>query len=168
MRHIIKKQDSFLRVTKRVISLRGNVDEIFFSQLYAEVDTNYSITNTVFYKISNRIDKLHRSFKHYEKLFKGDEFSIVFVISATRENKELIKGPLTISKEITSYFSIFIPYKKFDLFSEQMSYILDYIAEGIIFVFNKYKTDPSGVKESIEKVKKLIADDPEKYQKWKT
>jgi hypothetical protein len=47
-----------------------------------------------------------------------------------------------------------------------MNYILDCIGQGIIFVFKKYKTDPAGIEEVMNKMKALIASDPEKYQKW--
>jgi len=47
-----------------------------------------------------------------------------------------------------------------------MCYVLDNIAQGIIFIFNKYKTDSTGVQEVTDKLKALIVSDPEKYRKW--
>ncbi|OCG39805.1 RHS repeat domain-containing protein [Gilliamella sp. Bif1-4] len=79
---------------------------------------------------------------------------------------DFVKGPITYSKQKDVEFFIFIPYKDFDIFTEQMNYILDCIGQGIIFVFKKYKTDPIGVEEVMDKMKALIASDPEKYQKW--
>ncbi|HGA4729071.1 TPA: hypothetical protein ACISU1_004442, partial [Salmonella enterica subsp. enterica serovar Wangata] len=109
----------------------------------------------------------NKNLNHYEKLFKTDDFSIIFVISATRKSETLnVKGPTTKSKDKETYFSLFIPYREFSVFTIQISYVLDNIAEGIIFVLDKYKTDSSGVKESISEVKALIESDPEKYQKW--
>ncbi|CNC63846.1 Uncharacterised protein [Yersinia pseudotuberculosis] len=139
---------------------------IQFSQIYAEVDTSYDITNTVLTPLRHYLVMLNKNIMHYNKLFNADDYSIVFIISATRNDKELVKGPTTLSKKKKVEFVIFIPYKELKTFAEQMSYVLDYIAEGIIFVFNKYKTDPSGVKEAVEEVKKMIMDDPDKYQKW--
>lgn len=141
---------------------------IYFSQIYLEgEDTTFAVTNTLIHRLSQRLDVLNKKINHYDKLFKGEDFSVVFVISATRKKNTLeVKGPTTYSKDKETSFSLFIPYQEISSFIEQMNYVLDYIAEGIIFVFNKYKTDPSGVKEAIEEVKKLIAADPEKYQQW--
>jgi hypothetical protein len=112
------------------------------------------------------LDGLNKSIAHYDKLFKTDDYSIVFYISATREHKDFVKGAITCSKQKIVEFFIFIPYKEFDIFTEQMNYILDCIGQGIIFVFKKYKTDPAGIEEVMNKMKALIASDPEKYQKW--
>ncbi len=142
--------------------------KIYFSQIYLEgEDTTFLVTNTLIHRLSNQLDKLNKKINHYEKLFKTDDFSMIFVISATRKNEVLtVKGPTTKSKNKEIYFSLFIPYQEVNSFTEQTSYVLDYIVEGIISVLNKYKTDPSGVKEAVEAVKKMIMDDPEKYQKW--
>lgn len=139
---------------------------IQFSQIYAEVNTSYDITNTVLIPLTNRLDSLNKGIIHYENLFHSIDYSIVFIISATRQDKELVKGPTTCSKKKKTEFVIYVPYKEFKEFTEQIYYILDYIAEGIIFVFNKYKTDSSGIKDAVEEVKVLIANSPEKYQKW--
>jgi hypothetical protein len=47
-----------------------------------------------------------------------------------------------------------------------MHYILDFICEGVCFVFKKYKTDTSGVHESIQHIKDMVSNDPEKYKIW--
>ncbi|EBP9775095.1 hypothetical protein AH835_21380 [Salmonella enterica] len=141
---------------------------IYFSQIYLEgEDTTFPITNTLIHLLSHQLDSLDKKIKHYEKLFKGDNYSITFVISATRKDDKLnIKGPTTKSKDKETYFSLFIPYKDIDSVTDKIMYALNYIEEGVIFVFNKYKTDSSGVKEAMESVKKIFMDDPEKYQKW--
>ncbi|WMY92608.1 hypothetical protein [Snodgrassella communis] len=140
--------------------------KINFIQVYAEIDTSYDITNTVLIPLKKYLNGLNKSVVHYDKLFKTDDYRIVFYISATREHKDFVKGPKTYSKQKKVEFFIFLPYKEFDIFTQQMNYILDCIGQGIIFVFKKYKTDPTGVEEVMDKMKTLITSDPEKYQKW--
>ncbi|OCL28724.1 hypothetical protein [Gilliamella sp. wkB171] len=140
--------------------------KINFPFLWAEVGVYYEIRNTVFNPLIENLNKLNKTLPHYDKLFKTTDYDLFFTISATLENKDLVYGPLASSKRKVVNFSIFIPYKTFNCYTQQMFYMLDTIEEGIIFVFNKYKVDPSGVKEVFEKLKTLIAKDPEKYQKW--
>lgn len=140
--------------------------KIIFLQLYAEVEANYDITNTVLKPLRINLNELNKTLPYYDKLFKTTDYDLIFTISATQEHKDLVYGPLASSKRKEVLFTIFIPYKTFNSFTQQMFYILDNIAEGIIFVFNKYKTDPSEIKEVFETLKTLIAKDPERYQKW--
>ncbi|OCL22683.1 hypothetical protein [Gilliamella sp. wkB171] len=140
--------------------------KIDFLLLWAEVGIRYEITNTVLNPLIKNLNKLNKTLPHYDKLFKTTDYDLVFTISATQEHKNLVYGPLTLSKRKEVHFSIFIPYKTFSCYTQQMFYVLDTIAEGIIFVFNKYKVDPSGINEVFETLKTLIAKDPERYQKW--
>jgi len=141
--------------------------KVDFGQIYAEVGVSFGFTNTVLIELCERIDGLGRVFEHYKKLFKTDDFFVVFIISATMKHDTLsVKGPTTLSKHKTVEFALHIPYKKTDSFSEQMSYALNFVGEGIDFVFRKYKTDPTGICEIINEVKELICANPEKYEKW--
>ncbi|MCX8712213.1 hypothetical protein J3U57_06630 [Gilliamella sp. B3464] len=140
--------------------------KIDFLQLYAEVGVCYEITDAVLNPLIENLNELNKTLPHYDKLFKTTDYELVFTISATQEHKNLVYGPTTSSKNKVVYFTIFIPYKTFSCYKQQMFYVLDTLAEGIIFVFNKYKTDPLGIKEVFETLKTLIAKDPERYQKW--
>ena len=140
--------------------------KINFPLLWAEVGVRYEITNTVLNPLIENLNALNKTLPHYDKLFKTTDYDLFFIISATQEYKDLVKGPLASSKRKVVNFSIFIPYKTFSCYKQQMFYVLDTLAEGIIFVFNKYKTDPLGIKEVFETLKTLIAKDPERYQKW--
>ena len=140
--------------------------KIDFLQLYAEVGVCYEITDAVLNPLIENLNELNKTLPHYDKLFKTTDYELVFTISATQEHKNLVYGPTTSSKNKVVYFTIFIPYKTFSCYTQQMFYVLDTIAEGMIFVFNKYKVDPSGIKEVFETLKTLIAKDPERYQKW--
>jgi len=141
------------------------IEYMFLNQ---EPGVRYSMTDSVLDPLEEVLFNLDKRLAHFDKLWKGDDYRLVFTIGATTKN-DVIKfyGPLTLSKSRAVHFSIFIPYKTFPDYKSEIYYILDCLKEGIFFVFNKYKTDPSGVEEAIQKVKDLIATDPEKYRKWK-
>ncbi|WP_175691756.1 hypothetical protein [Burkholderia anthina] len=99
--------------------------EIGFGQIYPEVGAFFDFTNTVLVELNEGINSLKISFAHYIKLFSSDEFSVVFIISATKKSDALsVKGPTTLMKKKRVEFVLHIPYRKFESFSDQMDYAL--------------------------------------------
>jgi hypothetical protein len=116
--------------------------------------------------LCEKLDDIGASFAYYNKLFKTDDFSVIFYISAAKRSNLLIKGPTTLSKRKKIEFVIYIPYKNIDIFTEQMDYALDFVGQGVKFVFDKYKEDSSMIDGIVRQTKDLIRSDPEKYSKW--
>ncbi|ALB53205.1 hypothetical protein AB8W28_15055 [Cronobacter universalis] len=140
---------------------------IKFNQIYAEVGVNYNITNAVLNPLEEMLNSLNKKIQHYEKLFSGSDYTVVFIISATAKNEELVvKGPTTLSKKKKVEFVIFLPYKKIESFIDEITYILGHVCNGICEVLAKYKTDTEEVKEIFEEMKALILRDPERYKVW--
>ncbi|WP_105634586.1 hypothetical protein, partial [Cronobacter dublinensis] len=140
---------------------------IKFNQIYAEVGVNYSITNAVLNPLEEMLNSLDKKIQHYEKLFSGSDYTVVFIISATAKNEELtVKGPTTLSKKKKVEFVIFVPYKKIESFIDEITYILDHVCNGICEVLEKYKTDTEEVRDIFEQMKLSISKDPEKYKIW--
>ncbi|MDI7419840.1 hypothetical protein [Cronobacter turicensis] len=140
---------------------------IKFNQIYAEVGVNYNITNAVLNPLEEMLDSLDKKIQHYEKLFSGSDYTVVFIISATAKNEELVvKGPTTLSKKKKVEFVIFLPYKKIESFIDEITYILGHVCNGICEVLEKYKTDTEEVKEIFEEMKALILKEPERYKVW--
>ncbi|ELY3469367.1 hypothetical protein SMX26_004015 [Cronobacter universalis] len=140
---------------------------IKFNQIYAEVGVNYNITNAVLNPLEEMLNALDKKTQHYEKLFSGSDYTVVFIISATAKNEELVvKGPTTLSKKKKVEFVIFLPYKKIESFIDEITYILGHVCNGICEVLAKYKTDTEEVKEIFEEMKALILRDPERYKVW--
>ncbi|WP_083214539.1 MULTISPECIES: hypothetical protein [Burkholderia cepacia complex] len=141
--------------------------KISFGQIYPEVGASFDFTNTVLAELNDGINSLKGSFSHYAKLFSGDDFSVVFIISATKKSDALsVKGPTTLAKKKRVEFVLHIPYKQFESFSDQMDYALNFIGCGIKSTFDKYNSDSSGVVEIINRTKDVIRADPDKYMKW--
>lgn len=135
-----------------------------FVELYSEIDTSFDVTNATLIPLRFFLDSLGKKMPHYDKLFKGDKYTFILFILATRLNASLqIKGPRTLSKHREVEFFVDIPYRKFDNYADEMDYILDNVAQGIIFALKKYKTDPSGVQEVINILREMIKQNPEKY-----
>lgn len=141
--------------------------KVSFSQIYPEIDTSFDMTNTILKELSGEINDLNIVFEHYKKLFNTDDFFIVFIISATRKNPELVvKGPTTLPKKKKAEFVFHIPYRETTSFHEKIEYVLPFIENGIRFVFEKYKADSYKIKDAVNAVGALINADPEKYSKW--
>ncbi|ELY3838985.1 hypothetical protein SMX93_004351 [Cronobacter turicensis] len=140
---------------------------IKFNQIYAEVGVNYNITNAVLNPLEEMLNSLDKKIQHYEKLFSGSDYTVVFIISATAKNEELVvKGPTTLSKKKKVEFVIFLPYKKIESFIDEITYILGHVCNGICEVLAKYKADTEEVKEIFEEMKALILKEPERYKVW--
>lgn len=141
--------------------------KIRFGQIYPEIGVSFKFTNTVLNALREKLDGLGRVFGHYRKLFDVEDFSVVFIISATTKHDALVvKGPTTLPKRKEVEFVLHIPYQAAASFADQMAYALDFVGEGIGIVFDKYKTDSSGVGEIVAELKDSIRDDPDKYAKW--
>ena len=135
-----------------------------FGQIYPEVGARFSLPGTLLTLLRSRLDELQKEIKHFKNKFPEDDFSIVFIISATRKKDRVeAKGPTYLHKRREIEFAVHIPYKEMPEFDEKISYVLNQIAEGIISVLNKYKTDSSGIKEVIQDVVRIVQQNPDKY-----
>jgi hypothetical protein len=140
---------------------------ISFGQIYPEIDTDFSLTNTVLIELKTRINSINQSFQTYESIFNTRDFSTNFIVSATRKNDILIvDGPTILKKNKTIEFVLHIPYKKLSNFTEEMNYVLDFIGEGLHLTFKKNHADSEEINTMIDNIKKLIITDPDKYKKW--
>ncbi len=137
---------------------------IEFGQIYVELDTDFDLPSLLLKRLREELDVLGKEISHFNRIFKNADFKLVFIISATRKTDELnIKGPNLVRKKPAAEFVIFIPYKEIVDFVDKVSYALPYVAKGVIFVFNKYKTDSSGVEDIVRNVIVEVRDEPEKF-----
>jgi len=72
---------------------------ISFGQIYPEIDTDFSLTNTVLIELKTRINSINQSFQTYESIFNTRDFSTNLIVSATRKNDILIVDGPTILKK---------------------------------------------------------------------
>ena len=136
-----------------------------FSQIYPEIDTDFDLSGMLLELLCERLDSLQKEINHYNKKFQGDDYSIVFIISATRNKVSLeTKGPRFLRKSREVEFALHIPYKEIKDFDAKVSYVLNHIAQGIIFVLKKYESDPTGIEETIQDVIKTVRNSGEKYR----
>ncbi|WP_010504042.1 hypothetical protein [Paenibacillus elgii] len=140
-----------------------NID---FTQLYYEPGTRFdSITPMILDLLYERLDALKVSIPHFEEKLKDENYSLVFIISATKEKTTLeVRGPNILRKSKDVEFALHIPYKEVVNFTDQVAYVLDFIAEGIVWVFEKYAISSSGVAEAVESVARTVQENPEAFQ----
>ncbi|WP_421558401.1 hypothetical protein [Pseudomonas canadensis] len=140
---------------------------ISFGQIYPEIDTAFNLTNTILVELKKKINDLNQSFSSYESIFKTNNYSAMLTISATRKNDTLIiNGPIVYKKDKTIEFVLHIPYKQTNEFTEEMSYALDFIGQGLHLIFNDNKANSDRITKIIDEIKSAINENPEKYRKW--
>lgn len=127
--------------------------KINFSQLYAEVGVSFSPPIEVLRVLNKKVNSLNKEIPFFKKKFNDEDFTLGIVISATRKNDVFeVKGPTYFKKSKTVDFVLFIPYQDNITMAEEVPYILSHVGEGLAQIFEKYKADGSGIRESIQSV----------------
>ncbi len=135
-----------------------------FGQIYPEVNTDYDVTSKLLHLLCNKLNNLNKEIKHFNKVFEGEDYSLVLIISATR-NKDIleVKGPIVLKKRKEVEFALHIPYRELPNRFEETLYVLNNIYQSIVFVFNKYKADLSGLEENIDQVINAVKTSPSQF-----
>jgi len=137
---------------------------IEFGQIYVELNADFDLPSLLLKRLREELDALGKEISHFNTIFKNSDFKLVFIISATRKTDELnIKGPTLVRKKPAAEFVIYIPYKEIVDFVDKVSYVLPYVAKGVVFVLNKYKKDSSGVEDVVRNVIVAVRDEPETF-----
>jgi hypothetical protein len=139
-----------------------------FSQIYPEVDTSFSLPGFVLKLFRANLDNLGLSIGKFRKKFGHDDFTLVLIISASRNRTELeTKGPCILRKRPDIEFALHIPYKDFSDFSQEVSYVAQFVAKGINEVFARYEDDASGVEAAMQEAAATIERNPSMFEnKW--
>lgn len=140
---------------------------IAFTQIYNESATSFNLSSELLGLCRNHLDALNKQIVFFENKFKTDSFELVFIISATRKSDELkVMGPTNLYKSKETEFVLYIPYPKEEFVSyiQAVTYVLDYIAQGIVFVLNKYETDSDGVVDAIRVALAQAISNPDEFK----
>jgi len=136
------------------------------TEIYSEEGAEYYIPYEVVRLLSEKLNQLGKSIPYYQTMFKSSEYMLLLYISATLLSDKLtIPRPIVLKKKGIIEFFIKIPFKKCDDFASSMDYVLSYIENGVLMIFDKYKVDQSGVQESFVAVKKNIHENQQFYKK---
>jgi len=138
---------------------------IYFGQISSVPGADFGLSGMLLKLLRERLDGLHKEIKFFKDKFKGEEFSIVFIISATRDKTSVeAKGPAYLRKKKEIEFAVYIPYKEITDFNEKVAYVLNHLTQGIISVLNRYETDSTGIEETIREVVRIVQADPDAFQ----
>jgi len=101
----------------------------------------------------------------FKEKFRGADFSLGFVISATRKRDTfVIDGPIFLKKPKGVDFIFPIPYRQIENTQERIDYVLDHIAEGIVNVLRKYDVPDSGIAQAVKEVANTVRDNPKEFE----
>jgi len=119
---------------------------------------------SVKHHLETALTALGKSLAHYDKLWKGEHYRIVFKITLSPTDHALVlKGAFSLHEVKEVHFSLDIPLPQHAEPDARLFYLLDGIQEGVLSAFKKYKTDASGVPERFEQLKRLIEENPDRY-----
>ncbi|MEI8574472.1 hypothetical protein J0667_21255 [Methylomonas sp. WH-1] len=122
-------------------------------QVYPEVDVSYKIPGFVMKELRKGLNSLDKEITYFKEKFKGQDFELGIVISATREKyKPLVMGPTFFNRYKRVDFVLHIPYKKFDSSYDEFSYIVENLQCGLVSIFDKYSEDSSGINEVLQRI----------------
>jgi hypothetical protein len=121
-----------------------------FTQLYPEPDTDFDLSSRSLRCLSEHLNAEERSLAHFTKIFKGEEYRLVSVISATRNRETLeVKGPVYLRAQCAVEFYLWLPYRKLD-FVKRVHFVFSSITEGLIQILSKYHGNPAGIKNAVD------------------
>jgi hypothetical protein len=136
-----------------------------FTQLYAEVDTDFDLSHMILRPLRLELDSLGKNILPLALKLKSDDFTLKFIISATRKSSVLkVKGPLFLYKRKHVEFSLFIPYAEFGSFIERIEYVLLQISTGIKSVLFQYEVDDDGIDAKVQKIFALVKENPMAFE----
>ena len=140
--------------------------KIAFSQLYVEPGASFKrLDGPLLGAMRAALDGLGKNIDQLSSKFAGEDFELVFVLSARSDLDSLeIKGPNIRRKAQAVEFSLFLPWQKATDFKEEIEYVLPKISEGIVSVLTRYEVDASGVDAAIRNVLREARVDPKKFQ----
>lgn len=135
-----------------------------FTQISSVPGKDFGLSGMLLRLLAKRLDELHKEIGFFKDKFEGEEFSIVFIISASLNDAVEARGPTYLRKKKTTEFAIYIPYKDVADFNEKVAYVLTLLGQGIVNVFDRYAADHAGIEEVIREVVFDVQADPGRYQ----
>lgn len=139
---------------------------INFYEMYVEVGVSFNLHVTVFKAFRKCVREAlqGKTIDALVKRFRGKEFALGFVISATEKSDVLtIKGPTFFKKPLGVDFVIRIPYKPCDGI-EEVEYVLNHIATGVIQVLERYHLDGTDIARAAQRVIDEVKGNPEAFR----
>jgi hypothetical protein len=141
--------------------------KIALMSLYEEVGTSFRLSHLVIKALRDRLREVLSSteIQEFNDRFSGQDFSVGFVISATRKSDTLIvDGPILMKKPKGVDFVFRIPYKNLTEVHEKVDYVFGNVAEGIAAVMKKYGVPDPGVAQAVRAVADAVRENPKTFE----
>ena len=125
--------------------------KINFATCYTEPGLNFdrAYSNQFWRILVKNFNVIEKNITFFEKKFKTPDFSMLIIINTIVADELVVRGPTVRRKSPDLDFAIWIPYKKTDSYEEEMAYFSQQLEKGMLYIFDKYGEDVSGIKEAI-------------------
>jgi hypothetical protein len=140
---------------------------IALASVYEEVGTSFHLSHLVVKFLREKLQELFNSLEisEFSEKFGGNDFSLGFIISATRSSESLIvNGPVIMKKPKAVDFVLLIPFRQISDSQEKIDYVLTHITDGVEQVLRRYNAPDPGVAETVKNVATTIREDPQKFE----
>lgn len=141
--------------------------KIALMSVYNEVGTSFKLSHLVLKALEQKLRELFAAVEIPElsEKFRGQDFSLGFVISATRENDCLrVDGPKFMKKPKAADFVFLIPHKEISDVQARIDYVFNNLTDGIAQILDRYKVADPGVGKVIRNVATMVHENPKEYE----
>lgn len=126
---------------------------LYFTPIYTVPGMNFNLSFT--YKLRSKLasdfNSLKMNIKKISARYKSEPYSVNIMIATKTMPTLDVRGPIWLRKQNDVEFVVWIPYIAFSDAHEQLEYVLGQIKAGIIFIFQKYQEDTTGIDEFFAK-----------------
>jgi hypothetical protein len=134
---------------------------------YDEVGTSFRLSHLVVKALRDKLREVFSSteIQEFNERFHGQDFSVGFVISATRKSDNLeVDGPIFMKKPKGVDFIFRIPYREVPEMQARIDYVFDNLADGITAVMKKYGAADPGVARAFKDVADAVRGNPKAFE----
>lgn len=139
--------------------------KISFTQIYVELNTSFDLSGGLLQLLAGQLNLLKKEISALQKKFEGKDFTLAFIITATRQSDDVqVKGPTWVRRMSRVEFAVYVPAREFSIFEEKIEYVLAKLAQGVIATFERYGSDSVGMQDVFAKVAVEARGNPALYR----
>lgn len=115
-------------------------------------------------QLSDWFSALNKNIHMLSEKFGGQPYTLTIIVATKIIPELVVKGPTRLRKRNVFEFVLWIPYVEFKDVQPQREYVLGQIKAGIIYIFQKYHEETTGIDEFFADFLLDTVTNPDKYK----